>query len=108
MQLINLKRCYFYQPIKNKVDGEVTLTWNYISDYLLNVQQDINELDRNSAGIIDYERIKLRTDKSNLNIAKNYGVSFAELSDGDTPSYRVSSYTKVGNSSLIICETYNA
>lgn len=105
MRLINLSKCYFYTSFKTKVDGEVKNEWKYKISYLLNKQQDINELDKKSSGVIDYERVKLRTTKD-VDIQKGDGVSFNELEEPIYPPYVVISHTIVGNSHLIICESF--
>lgn len=104
MRLIDLSKCYFYSPVKTKNDGEVKTEWNYKNSYLLNKQQDINEMDKKSSGVIDYERVKLRTTK-NVDIQKGDGVSFNELEEPIYPPYLVISHTIIGNSHLIICES---
>lgn len=104
MRLINLSYCKFFSSEKEKIDGEVKLGWKFKIECLLNKQQDINELDRKSSGIIDYERVKLRTTK-NVDVQKGDGVSFNKTDD--KPTHRVISHTIIGNSHLIICENYN-
>lgn len=109
MRLIHLSQCYFYSPVKTKTDGEIKTEWKYKTKYLLNKQQDINELDRNESGVIDYEKVKLRTDKpiDMIDVKKGDGVSFELLKEPIKPTYLVTSHTVVGNSHLIICETYH-
>ncbi len=107
MKLSNLRKCYIYEPIKTKIDGEISTKWKYKDEHLLNVQQDVNELDKNTAGYIDFEILKLRTDKK-ISINKNDGISFNWLNiDQDNyvteskPSYTVAGYLRNGR-----CTTY--
>lgn len=46
----------------------------------LNIQQDINELDRKSTGEVDYSRYKARTTRKYL-INKGDGISFENISE---------------------------
>lgn len=105
MRLNLLTDVYVYSKIETKVDGETSNVWEYKDTVKLNAQQDVNELDRNSAGVIDYEVIKLRTDKP-VNVIKNDGISFEMLEEKAKPPYLVNSVTKIGNTILIICKTY--
>lgn len=105
MRLNLLTDVYVYSKIETKVDGETSNVWEYKDTVKLNAQQDVNELDRNSAGVIDYEVIKLRTDKP-VNVIKNDGISFEMLEENAKPPYLVNSVTKIGNTILIICKTY--
>lgn len=105
MRLALLTDVYVYSKIETKVDGETSNTWEYKDTVKLNAQQDVNELDRNSAGVIDYEVIKFRTNKS-VNVIKNDGISFEKLKNKEKPPYLVNSVTKIGTTTLIICKTY--
>lgn len=106
MKLINLVKCYVYTPEKTKSDGEITTRWKYKDQYMLNKQQDVNELDKNMAGYVDFEVIKLRTDKD-FKIEKDDGVAFEELSVDEEgyainkPTHTVVGFLKVGR-----CTTY--
>lgn len=105
MRLNLLQDVFIYDKTETKIDGEVSNTWSYNETIRLNAQQDVNELDRNSSGVIDYEIIKLRTNK-NVDVIKNQGVSFNLLSDDSKPPYLINSVTKIGKTTLIICKTY--
>lgn len=106
MKLINLVKCYVYEPIKKKADGEISTKWKYKDTFLLNKQQDVNELDKNMAGYIDFEVVKLRTDKV-FNINKNDGISFKELKlDEDNYSIDKPSHIVVGSLNVGRCTTY--
>ena len=113
MRLKNLKEMYVYRPNKVRVSGEYHTTWIYKGTEFLNRQQDIDELDRNSAGEIDYEIIKLRTDKV-LNIDKGDGISFTELEKDENdvvisgkPSYLVENKPSIGKTTLYTLITNN-
>ena len=96
MKLINLSKCYIYIPIKSKKDGEITTNWQYKDTFFLNKQQDVNELDTNMAGYVDFEVLKLRTDKElNLEDSK------------DKPSYIVAGFLKVGRCTTYTLNTYH-
>lgn len=113
MRLKNLKEMYIYTPKKILVSGEYETTWIYKDSEFLNPQQDIDELDRNSAGEIDYEIIKLRTDRV-LNINKGDGISFTELEVDENkkvksgkPSYLVENKPSIGKTTLYTLITNN-
>lgn len=114
MKKSNLHTFYIYKRIATKVDGESTITWKYKNKYLLNDQQDINELDKTTSGIIDFDTLKLRTNKQ-YDISKTDGISRVEL-EIDTndmvindlkPQYTVESINIIGKSHLYTCKTYN-
>lgn len=111
MKLKDLKICYIYSPIKNKVDGETRINWQYKDTLRLNVQQDINELDVNEAGIIDYDKLKIRVDYE-VDIKKGDGISLVELEiennfAKEKPKYKVISMPKVGTTTTYTCEIYH-
>ena len=113
MRIKNLTKFYIYQPIKQRVNGEYTTTWSFKGIEWLNQQQDIDELDRNSAGEIDYEIIKLRTDKVSI-IEKGDGISFEELELDEEnhiingkPSYIVENKPTIGKTTLFTLITNN-
>lgn len=74
----------------------------------LNLQQDINELDRNSAGEIDYSIVNARTNQ-NYDIRKGDGISLTDISKLDSfiPDYIVTDCPKIGNTTLYKLEKYN-
>lgn len=113
MKLIDLTKIYVYKPIKKLTKGEYTTSWIFKGEEYLNAQQDINELNRNSAGEIDYEIIKLRIDKSSI-INKGDGISFEALKiDKDNkviegnPSYIVKNKPQIGKTTLYTLITNN-
>lgn len=101
--LNHLTTVYVFKPVKTKSVGEYSTKWNIQEQVeYLNVQQDFNELDRNSSGNIDYETIKLRTDRV-LNIKKGDGISFSKT---EIPQYTVQACPKIGRSTVYTCNTY--
>lgn len=74
----------------------------------LNLQQDLNELDRNSSGEVDYSIENARTDM-NYNIKKGNGISLTDISklDNFVPDYLVTDCPKIGNTTLYKLEKYN-
>ena len=114
MRIKNLVKIFVYSPIKVRTSGEYDTTWIYKGYEWINRQQDLDELDSNSAGDVDYEIIKLRTDKI-LNIEKGDGVSFEMLEvEEETkkvisgkPSYLVENKPKIGKTTLYTLITNN-
>ena len=74
----------------------------------LNLQQDINELDRNSAGEVDYSIENART-TMNYDIQKGNGISLTDISEAEKfiPDYTVTDNPKVGSTTLYKLEKYN-
>lgn len=111
MRLKNLTKCYFYKHEKGKVDGEYSTKWKFIGEYLLNKQDNINELDKNVAGDVNFENIKLITDKK-LELEKGVGVSFEQLELDDEnytskpPKYTIAGYLQIGRSSTYTLDIY--
>lgn len=111
MRLRDLTKCYIYSVTTIKIHGESIKRWTYKGEYDLNVQQDLNELDKNQAGLIDYNIIKIRTDYD-YPIEKNDYISFTQLTivDGYTttsPEYRVENKIKVGTTTTYTCNLFN-
>lgn len=111
MRLRDLTKCYIYSVTTTKSHGESSKKWTYKGEYDLNVQQDINELDKNQAGLIDYNIIKIRTDYDH-DINKNDYISFSLLEEKDEyttipPEYRVENKVKVGTTTTYTCNLYN-
>lgn len=80
-RLKNLSEILVYTPQRVKIDGEYYTQWIYKDKVYLNLQQDISELDRNSAGDIDYNIQKGRTRKE-LNIIKGDGIYIVKIING--------------------------
>ena len=114
MRIRNLSTMYIYRPEKKLIKGEYFTTWFYKGEEMLNSQQDIDELNRNSAGEIDYEIVKLRIDRE-VNITKGDGISFSPLEvDGNNvvindgkPDYLVENMPKIGKTTLYTLITNN-
>lgn len=82
----------------NDIDG---IAW-------LNLQQDVNELDRKPTGEIDYSIENARTNKK-YNIQKGNGISLTDISRvaDFVPEYVVTDNPKVGKTTLYKLEKYN-
>lgn len=108
MLLKDLTKVYIseYQEINNH--GEKEKTWTYKGIAYLNLQQDVSELDRNSAGEIDYDILNARTDKI-YDISKGNGISLVDITELDSfvPDYKVTDNPKIGKMTLYKLEKYN-
>lgn len=114
MRIKNLSKIYIYKPDKKLIKGEYFTNWIFKGEDWLNAQQDIDELNRNSAGEIDYEIVKLRIDRE-VDIDKGDGISFSPLevdednkviNDGK-PDYLVENKPKIGKTTLYTLITNN-
>lgn len=114
MRIRNLSTMYIYRPERKLIKGERITSWFYVDEEMLNPQQDIDELNRNSAGEIDYEIVKLRIDRE-VDINKGDGISFSPLevdedkkviNDGK-PDYLVENKPKIGKTTLYTLITNN-
>ena len=74
----------------------------------LNIQQDVNELDRNSSGEIDYSVENARTNMD-YDIQKGNGISLVDISNAEQfiPDYIVTDKIKIGSTTLYKLEKYN-
>lgn len=74
----------------------------------LNIQQDINELDRKSTGEVDYSIENARTD-TDYDIKKGYGISLTDISNLKKfkPDFIVTDNPKIGKTTLYKLEKYN-
>ncbi|MEG2311000.1 MAG: hypothetical protein RSB76_03325 [Clostridia bacterium] len=88
--------------------GEKSKEWHYKSIAWLNLQQDLNELDKKTSGEVDYSIYKARTDK-NHNIKNGDGISFIDISKEINifPEYRVLDQNKIGTATTYRLEKYN-
>ena len=101
-----------YETLNNH--GEKSKKWKFKKlktfnkTAFLNLQQDINELDRKSTGEIDYSIYKARTTKDNK-IQKGDGISLIDISKLETfvPEYRVIDINKIGNAYMFRLEKNN-
>ena len=105
MLLRDLTKVYIseYEEIENH--GESDKLWKYKGQAWLNMQQDVNELDKKSTGEIDYSTYKGRTTRD-YNIQKGDGISFEDISKSEEfkPQYKVTDKNKIGSTYVYICE----
>ena len=96
MLLRDLTKVYIsgYEEIEDH--GEPDKLWKYKGQAWLNMQQDVNELDRKSTGEVDYSTYKGRRD---YDIQKGNGISFEDVSKLEKfiPEYRVLDKNKIGS-----------
>jgi hypothetical protein len=88
--------------------GEKEKKWKYKGIAWLNLQQDLNELDRKTNGEVDYSIENARTDME-YNIAKGDGISLKDISKIEQiiPDYIVTDNPKVGRNTLYKLEKNN-
>lgn len=94
--------------------GEKSKKWKFkklstkTGTAFLNLQQDINELDRKPTGEVDYSIVNVRTNR-NYDIKKGNGISISDISKLDkiVPEYTVSDAPKIGSTTLYKLEKYN-
>lgn len=108
MLLRDLTKVYIseYETINDH--GEKSKIWKYKGIAWLNLQQDVNELDRKPTGEVDYSIVNARTDKE-YNIEKGNGISFKDISQLQkfAPEYTVTDAPKIGSTILYKLEKYN-
>lgn len=95
-----------YETINNY--GEKSKKWKYKGIAWLNLQQDINELDRKPTGEVDYSIVNARTDR-NYDISKGNGISLTDVSKEESfiPDYTVINAPKIGSTILYKLEKNN-
>lgn len=105
MLLRDLTKVYISEYEEIEDHGETEKVWKYKGIAWLNMQNDINELDRKSTGEVDYSTYKGRTTK-NYDIQKGNGMSFENISKLDKfkPQYKVTDKNKIGSTYVYICE----
>lgn len=98
MLLRDLTKVYISEYEEIEDHGETDKKWKYKSIAWLNMQQDVNELDKKSTGEIDYSIYKGRSTRD-YEIQKGDGVSFEDVSKLEEfiPEYRVLDKNKIGN-----------
>ena len=103
MLLRDLVQVYILRntPVNNY--GEYTASWASIGTAYLNIQQDLDELDRKPSGLTDYGIWKART-TTDYGIQKGDGIS---LSDVLVPQFRVLDIQRIGNTIVYRMEAYN-
>lgn len=108
MLLKNLTKVWIskYEAINEY--GEKSKKWTYKDIAWLNLQQDINELDRKSSGEVDYSILNARTDRE-YNIEKGNGISLLDISEQENfvPDYVVTDSIQIGKSILYKLRKYN-
>lgn len=108
MLLKDLTKVWVSEYEKINDHGETKKVWKFKDIAYLNLQQDLNELDRNSAGEVDYSIENARTDM-NYDIQKGNGISISDISKLDSfiPDYTVTDCPKIGKTTLYKLEKYN-
>lgn len=98
MLLRDLTKVYISEYEEIEDHGETEKIWKYKGFAWLNMQQDVNELDRKSTGEVDYSIYKGRTNRE-YDIQKGDGVSFKDISTATEfkPEYRILDKNKIGN-----------
>lgn len=105
MLLRDLTKVYISEYEEIEDHGETDQVWKYKGIVWLNMQQDVNELDRKSTGEVDYSTYKGRT-TNEYDIQKGNGISFEDISKLEEfkPQYKVIDKNKIGSTYLYICE----
>ena len=108
MLLKDLTKVWISEYEKINDHGETKKVWKYKGIAYLNLQQDLNELDSNSAGEVDYSIENARTDM-NYDIQKGNGISLTDISKLDSfiPDYLVTDCPKIGKTTLYKLEKNN-
>lgn len=98
MLLKNLTKVYISEYEKIKDHGETKKKWKYKCIAYLNLQQDVNELDRKSTGEVDYSILKGRT-TIDYPIKKGDGISLIDISKLEEfePDYRILDKNNIGS-----------
>lgn len=105
MLLRDLTKVYISEYEEVEDHGEPEKKWKYKSIAWLNMQQDVNELDRKSTGEVDYSTYKGRTTRD-YDIQKGNGISFEDISKLEEfkPQYKITDKNKIGSTYVYICE----
>lgn len=105
MLLRDLTKVYISEYKEIEDHGEPDKKWKYKSVAWLNMQQDVNELDKKSTGEVDYSIYKGRSTRD-YEIQKGDGVSFEDISKLEEfkPQYKVTDKNKIGSTYVYICE----
>ena len=105
MLLRDLTKVYISEYEEIEDHGEPEKKWKYKGVAWLNMQQDVNELDRKSTGEVDYSTYKART-TNEYDIQNGNGISFEDITKLKEfkPQYKVTDKNKIGNTYLYICE----
>ena len=105
MLLRDLTKVYISEYEEVEDHGEPEKKWKYKSIAWLNMQQDVNELDKKSTGEVDYSIYKGRTTRD-YDIQKGNGISFEDVSKLEEfkPQYKIIDKNKIGSTYVYICE----
>lgn len=105
MLLRDLTKVYISEYEEVEDHGEPEKKWKYKSIAWLNMQQDVNELDKKSTGEVDYSTYKGRTTRD-YDIQKGNGISFEDVSKLEEfkPQYKIIDKNKIGSTYVYICE----
>ena len=114
MLIRDLKEVWIAEYEEINDHGEKEKKWNYKKlntrrgTAFLNLQQDLNELDRKSTGETDYSIVNGRTDKD-YDIKKGNGICLSDISETEKikPDYIVTDNPKVGRTTLYKLEKNN-
>lgn len=98
MLLKDLTKVYISEYEEIEDHGETDKVWKYKGIAWLNMQQDVNELDRRSTGEVDYTIYKGRTTRE-YDLQKGNGISFEDISKVTdfNPEYTVLDKNKIGS-----------
>lgn len=103
MKLLNLTKMWLCRATETKEYGEYIKNWYYVKTIYVNLQQDLSELDKNTAGEIDYSTYKARTDKE-LNLKNGDGVS---LTNKTIPDFLIKNSSAIGKTVVYTLVRYN-
>ena len=105
MLLRDLVKVYISEYEEIEDHGEIDKIWKYKGQAWMNMQNDVNELDRKSTGEVDYSTYKGRTTKD-YDIQKGNRISFEDISKLEEfkPQYKVTDTNKIGSTYVYICE----
>lgn len=101
-----------YEEVNNY--GEKSKIWRFkklstkTKTAFLNLQQDVNELDRKPTGEVDYSIVNARTD-IDYGIKKGNGISLTDISRQENfkPDYIVTDSPRIGDTILLKLKQYN-
>lgn len=114
MNTKNLKEVWISKYTKRNDYGEEKKVWQFKrqktkrGSAFLNLQQDLNELDRKSTGVIDYSIENARTTEI-FEIENGDGVSLTNISKQNSfePDFIVINIQKIGRTTLYKLEKNN-
>lgn len=110
-KLNKLTQVWICSPKRTNIDGEYQTIWKYQKidkqGVFFNLQQDLNELDRDTTGQIDYDIQKARTTRGYL-ILKGWGVCVTDISKSNNikPDYIISDIPQIGKTRVFTLKKY--